>query len=393
MRIVCVNYEPVTLYRDIGWSCERLGHYYNPNSVAEEVIVLAYEDRDWQVSPTVAVSGFRSFGELQRKCGVFRPDIIRCYEAFRPFCDYALMLAVNLGIPSYLSLHDQRAQYYRRLAGFAAITAYTETLAEKASRQLGREVETQLNGVDSKVFGPKSPEFIDQRVALARYRIFTVGRDDPVKNVSTAVEATRILSRRLDSVAHVIAGPGTERIAFDGIHLGLGALTDEMVVNYLNWCSCFLQVQLVSDIGMAATEALMVGRPVVVSGDPGGNAKYLIDESRGILIPLEKAKDAQFTADVLQKCLDGPYDCERIRKWAVEVFDAGKLRRIEAERYLKLAASVRKRPTATYGEMLGRRLGLISMEVELAAWQLLFTLRSIVCAVTSRMRHLRRYPV
>lgn len=392
MRIACINYQPVSLYRDIGWSSERLGLYYNPNTVAEEVYVFAHQDRDWQVSPTVRVSGFRSFGELQRKCKAFRPDIIRCYEAFRPFCDYALILALTLGIPSYLSLHDQRVLYYPGLAAFTVITAYTETLAEKAARRLQRDVETQLNGVDSQVFVPRLPESIDQQVAHAGHRIFTVGRDDPVKNVSTAVEATRILSGRLDSVAHVIAGPGTERIAFDGIHLGLGALTDEMIVNYLNWCSCFLQVQLVSDIGMAATEALMVGRPVVVSGDPGGNAKYLIDKSRGILIPLEKAKDAQFTADALQKCLDGPYDCERIRKWAVEVFDAGKLRRIEAERYLKLAASGGKRPTATHGELLGRRLGLISMEVELAAWQLLFTLRSIMCAVTRGMRHLRRYP-
>jgi glycosyltransferase involved in cell wall biosynthesis len=336
MKIACVNYEPVTLYRNQGWSSERLGRYYNPNDVAEEVSVFAYRDQDWKVSPSVKVSGWRSFKELERKCKAFNPDIVRCYEAFRPYSDCALLLAMSLRVPSYLSLHDNRLHYYSSLSEFSAITAYTETLAKKATKELRRTVETQLNGIYSKVFSPKVPLSIDPRVASKKYRLFTISRKDPVKNVETSIKATEILSKEVDSVAHVIAGPGTEDIAYDGVHLGLGPLTEQMIAEYLNWCSCFLQVQLISEIGMAAAEALMVGRPIITTGDSHGIAQYVIDARKGVIIPIEKVKDAEFIAHAISECLNSKYDYENIRKWAIERYDAEGLKQKEAERYTRL---------------------------------------------------------
>ncbi len=336
IRIACVNYEPVSGYKDQGWSCERLGRYYNPGNVAEETCVFAWCDRDWEIAPTVKVIGFRSFRELSEKCKGFEPHVIRCYEAFSPYSEYALMLALESETPSYLSLHDMRVHHRRRLSGFDVITAYSETLAKKVSKTLNRKVEVQLNGVDSAVFESRFPSRIDPRVAEAQYRIFTIGRNDPVKNMDTVIKATQRLAAEMGSLAHVVAGPGTEKIIFDGVHLGLGPLTEDRIAEYMNWCSCFLQVQMVSDLGIAASEALMVGRPVVVTGDPSGNAQIHIDSSRGVLIPIQEAKNPQFITDALRLCLERHYDFMAIRQWAMELYDAEKLRREEAERYQRL---------------------------------------------------------
>jgi glycosyltransferase involved in cell wall biosynthesis len=219
------------------------------------------------------------------------------------------------------------------------ITAYTPTVARNAAQALNRSVDVQLNGIDSQLFCSKTPSFIDERVAHAEYRIFTVGRNDPVKNMDTAIKATRLLSERIGSVAHVVAGPGTEHIAFDGVHLGVGSLGEAMIVEYLNWCSCFLQVQLVSDLGIAACEALIVGRPVIVTGDLCGNAETPIDAQKGTLIPIEKAKDANYVAHELQRCLEASYDSSKIRNWAIKVYDAEHLSEKEAERYMRLISA------------------------------------------------------
>lgn len=369
---------------------KRLAHYYNPNDVADEVCVFAYKDQDWEMATNVRVSGFEYLGELERKCRAFHPDVIRCYEANRPYCDYALILALRLDVPSYLSLHDMSIRYYPRLADFTAVTAYTETLARRAARYLRREVETQLNGIDSNVFGPRTPTSIDKRVAHARYRVFTIGRDDPVKNINTAVRATGILSRKVDSLAHVVAGPGTEKIAFDGVHLGLGALPERMVLEYINWCTCFLQVQLVSDIGMAASEALMVGRPVILTGDQYGNARCLINESRGIIIPMEKVMDSEFLSEALYVCLNRRYNHDGIRKWAIETYDAKRLRRQEAERYLRLIATNEIRPQESYRKAISRRLLLTTVLAELAIWKARRKVNRILRVLPKHVPHRRR---
>jgi glycosyltransferase involved in cell wall biosynthesis len=314
-----------------------LGRYYNPKNIAKEVCVFAHRDNDWQMSPSVRVTGYQSFKELELKCKAFKPDILTCYEAVRPFCYYALRIASNLGIPSYLSLHDNRIQYNPILSNFTAITGCSETIARRAAKILHRDVETRLYAdIPPEIFRPLIPQSIDPRVASAKHRIFTIIRKDPVKNVGTVIKATEILSKRVGSVAHVIGGPSSEEIAYDGVHLGLGSLSQQMVVEYLNWCSCFLQVQFIPEISRAPAEALTIGRPVIITGNPDGIAHYVIDETRGILIPMEKVTDAQFIANAVFDCLNRQYDPVNIRKWALERYDAEELEQKEAERYTKL---------------------------------------------------------
>lgn len=329
----------MSAYHAQGWSRARLAAYYNPDSVAAEVHVFAYGDRDWRLSDAVIVEGYKTHSDLRRKCLTFRPDVVRCYEAFRPGSDDALALAGELRVPSYLSLHDMRVEYHENLAGYTVVTAYTDTLARRAARDLGRDVETQLNGIDETLFSPRCSPAIDERVANATHRIFTIGRRDPVKNIGTAVEATTILAGLVRDVVHVVGGPGTGDLAWDGVHLGLGSIPQAVVVDYLSWCTCFLQPQLVTDIGMAAAEALMVGRPVVATGSPGGNATSLIDDPRGVLIPLREATDPHAVADALRIVAAKEYDYDAIRMWAKSVYSAERLRALEGDRYRRIVGN------------------------------------------------------
>jgi len=331
----------VSWYRDQqGASLEYLDKYYNPAQVAEKVKVFAFKDADWRISPQVRVCAFRSFAELHRHVREFKPDVIRCYEAARPFSDYALRLALELRVPSYLSLHDARVRRPANLALFTAITAYTQQIARAAEAQLGRPVETNLNGIDPQLFLPKETWQVDPQVAGARHRIVTVTREDPVKNTAVQMAATRLLSETLDSVAHVLVGPGTEDIESDGIHLGVGVLSQSRLAEYLNWCNVFLQVQLITDLSMAPTEALMIGRPIIVSADPSGNTHHLIDETLGVLTPVAEAGNPARIAEALRTCLQKTYDAEHIRRWAIETYAQDRLFRQQAQRYRDLVAGV-----------------------------------------------------
>jgi glycosyltransferase involved in cell wall biosynthesis len=356
MKIAVINYEAITLYKTQGWSTARLEHYYNPNNVAEEVRIFAQGDQDWEISPKVKVTGYHSFTELQQKCRAFKPDVIRCFEATRPNSDYALLLAIKLHVPSFLSVHDNRVQYSPHIADFSIITGCSETIAGRAEKLLHREVETQLYpDIDPAIFSPKKPASIAPEVASAKFKIFTISRKDPVKNTETLIKATCLLSEKIGSVAHVVAGPGSEAFAYDGVHLGVGPLSQEKVADYLNWCDCFLQVQYIPEISHAPAEAMMVGRPVIITGDPEGIAYHVIDESRGILIPMEKVPDAEYIASALLECSKRKFDYGEIRKWALERYSSEKQERSEAERYVKLFSMKEK---VRYSRTLKLRLQL-----------------------------------
>jgi glycosyltransferase involved in cell wall biosynthesis len=244
---------------------------------------------------------------------------------------------MKLQLPSYISLHDNRVQYNSHISDFTAVTGCSETIAERAKKLLHREVEAQLYAdIDSNVFSPKAPVSIAPQVASAKFKVFTVTRKDPVKNTETVIKATELLSKKIGSVAHVIAGSGSEEIAFDGVHLGLGPLSQQMIAEYINWCDCFLQVQYIPEISHAPAEALVIGKPVIITGNPDGIAQKVIDERRGILIPMEKVPDAEYIANALFECSKRKYDYAGIRKWAIERYGAEQQEKKEAERYTRL---------------------------------------------------------
>ena len=343
MKLCCINYQPVSLYYEQGWSKERLAKYYNPDWIAEPCFIFAYNDHDWDISRTVRVIGWKTPEELLEKVESFAPDIIRCYEANQPFATFTLRIAKKLGVPSYLSLHDSRKVqiYDPELADYSVITAYNQALADRASEFFDREIEVQRNGVPANVFKIKTAYIPDWRLSSANFRIFTIGRDDPVKNIPAMTKAVQLLADTWSDyrIAHVLAGPGLENIKNIDRNLtqiGVGKTAQNVIVGFLNWANVFLQVQQVPDIGVAHMEAWMCGCPVMLAGDNNSESTKIVTPKLGTVIPMDKMEDELFIADELGTLLSRKFDREKIRAWAVDNFGVIKQQAQEAKRYRKL---------------------------------------------------------
>ena len=115
---------------------------------------------------------------------------------------------------------------------------------------------------------------------------------------------------------------------------------------------------------MAATEALMVGRPIVVAGDPEGNARDVVNDEQGVLVPLENARDPERILSALETCLHRTYDSQEIRAFAVDRYGEDQLREREAQRYRWLASG-----SATRKAAIRQSLARIMLQTKLP-WRL-----------------------
>lgn len=351
MRIACINHQPVSLYKNQGWSDERLAQYYNPCNVAKRCLVLAFkEEKPWSPSSSVDVESFRTAEDVHNKLKKFRPDVIRCYDVNEPFSDIVLDTANGLGIPSYLSLHNSWKLVPIKLFGYTVITAYTETFAKAVWLHLGREVEIQRNGVDSRFFDSKNCSMreihhfaIHTTIQFGHpdWIVFSVGRNDPVKNIDRIVLAVEAFRKKTSvDVAFVVAGPGLERG-----HFGhpwayeIGMTSQKNIRNMLFMSDCFFQVQLVPEISMACIEALMMRVPVINAAncETSGILKWPIGLTTSVVDDHESMAD---TMEFLWHNRKAATEAGKLRRrTAMDLFDSAIVRRQEADRYIKLCAN------------------------------------------------------
>lgn len=346
-----MNYQPVSFYRDQGWSVERLADYYNPAGVAEKVTVFAYQEPEpFDLSASTRVVGYHSQDDLTRFVVDFGPDVIRCYEANYPFCIMALQLAKKINVPSYLSLHDSRKQHVKQLSAYTVITAYTETVRNIAKSRLGRDIELQLNGIDSAFFDPALVTDDDIQftgfnagIGDAECVIYTIGRNDPLLNIPVQVEAVNQFRERTGVHAvFVISGPGFEKADFKneghGFVIPVGKTTQKDIRTFHMISDFFMQVRIVPEIPMAATEALMMGSPVIHA--------YGIETKKKIQWPIgltvNKVDDPEVIADYIEFMWVNLAEARAARKErrdsVVAEYDSNMLRKREADRYKRLYA-------------------------------------------------------
>jgi len=335
-RIFCINYQSVSLYEEQGWSKERLSAYYNPEEVGD-VLIAAHGEKGNEFSEKTKAVGFNTRQELDKIVRDFQPDVIRCYECNQPFASIALEIAKTLRIPSYLSLHDSRKQISPSLSGYTVVTAYTDTLAKQAQSILGRYVEVQRNGVDSTFFDPtKAAVTID----FLKYDlvITSSGRMDPVKNIIPMINAVSNFRHQVGiDVCFVLIGIGVDELGYQKDWIYPFGKTAQKVIRYLLYCSdIFFQVQLVPEISMAGTEALMMGIPLI-------NGENM--ESASLLkYPIGLVVDQPQDVDILCSYLEFAWanlkelksESYVRRQFAIDMFDAEKMRRQEALRYINL---------------------------------------------------------
>jgi len=341
-RILCVNYQPVSLYEEQGWSKERLAAYYNPENVGE-VLIAAFEEIGNQFAENVKAVGFETHREFDQIVADFHPDVIRCYECNQPFAEIALSAARTIGVPSYLSLHDSRKLLDPILSGYTVVTAYTETLAKQAQGVLGRNVEVHRNGVDSTFFDPSKATPVNW--ILNRYFVVvTSGRNDPVKNIDRMTEAlSKFNEKTAVDALMIIIGPGFDQYFSGNTFKYLGKTGQVEIRDILSCADLFFQVQLVPEISMAGTEALMMGVPLI----NGAN-----EESERLLkYPIGLTVDQPQDVDVLCSYLEFAWanlkelkTASHVRRqFVIDTFDASKMRKQEALRYINLFKESRDR--------------------------------------------------
>jgi len=335
--ILCVNHQPVSLYHEQGWSLDRLDAYYNPELVADECLVLGFQETNpLKFSEHTQTLGFNSYDELKNVADQLRPDVIRCYECNQPFALFALDIAKQLGIPSYLSLHDSRKSLDIRLSEYTVITAYTDTLAAQASGILGRPVETQRNGVDSDFFDPQKAASVDW-ILDHHFVVVTSGRNDAVKNVNYMVDAFLLFKEKnpIDTLM-VVIGPGFENYYSTKAVEYIGKADQSTIRDILSCAHLFFQVQLVHEISMAGTEALMMGVPLI-NGE-NEESKRLLQWPIGMTV--SDPQDVNIMSDYLEYAYYNLKELKEIsgirRQYVIDLFDAEKMRKQEAERYRRL---------------------------------------------------------
>jgi glycosyltransferase involved in cell wall biosynthesis len=139
--------------------------------------------------------------------------------------------------------------------------------------------------------------------------IGTAGRLEPIKGISTLLEATALMAPHFPDLRLEIAGSGSERGALEALAAKRGIAER---VSFLGWVAdpidlhrrwnAFAIPSTQEGFGLAALEAMSAGVPVVASA-VGGLVELVEDGRSGFLVP---PGDARSLSDRISRLLDDP---------------------------------------------------------------------------------------
>lgn len=193
-------------------------------------------------------------------------------------------------------------------------------------------------GIDVDNFHADRPTGVTGKV------IGTASRLEPVKGITTLIEAIGIVARKRPSIRLEIAGKGSLRSALEQDAARIGVTSN---VSFLGWREdvpalmrswhIFVLPSLDEGFGLAALEAMASGLPVIAS-DEGGLRELILDSQTGFLVPVGSP---EAIANKIELLLD---DADLRTKM-------GMLGRERARETFSLAAMVKK-SSALYTKLL-----------------------------------------
>ncbi len=149
------------------------------------------------------------------------------------------------------------------------------------------------------------------------YKILDVAGLTPIKNISTLIRAVGIMVHDMDkrNVELIVAGEGPERGNLERLIFDLHLARNVHLIGYrddigdlLCQCAVFAHPSVAEGFGIAVTEAMMTGLPVVAA-DAGALPELIIDGESGLLVnPL----DAEKWAEVISKLMKDPVLAKQI---------------------------------------------------------------------------------
>ncbi len=191
-------------------------------------------------------------------------------------------------------------------------------------------LEVAYNGIDP---GAPPAEADRERVRHAlgiapdRLVVGTVARLDPVKDLSTLIEAFAVVRRELPAALLLIVGDGPERRHLEDLSRARNLSESVLFTGHrsdarelLPALDLYVNSSLTEGVSLTIVEAMASSLPVVATR-VGGNPEVVLENRSGTLVP---ARDAGALAEAL-RALAG--DAERRRAWGA----AG--RRVVEERF------------------------------------------------------------
>lgn len=184
------------------------------------------------------------------------------------------------------------------------VVCVSDALAEYMVHKVGitsTKVKCIINGIDENKF------------VLARHpqqehasRIGIIARLAPVKDITTLIQAVKLLLDKGIEVSLTIAGDGPERVNLEHLSasLGIAGAVNFLgfrrdVANVLAEIDLFVLCSLSEGTSLTLLEAMAAGKPVVVT-NVGGNSAIVNDGVNGLLVP---PGDPVALADALQKLM------------------------------------------------------------------------------------------
>lgn len=240
----------------------------------------------------------RRVSERIREIGV---DVLHLHEPLIPSVSL-LALMKSSRMPSVATFHaaaDRSVGYALArplLARYLEKISVKIVVSEAARAFIGRyfPAEYQLipNGVDVARFAGAEP---DAQVASLRPCVLFLGRPEPRKGFDAAVEAVRLVRKRLD--LRLVTVGAAPRIKENWI-VSLGVIDDDRVPRVFSAADVFCAPSAGAEsFGIVLLEAMAAGTPVVASDIPGYR------EAAGDAALLVTPTDAHALAEGLRKVL------------------------------------------------------------------------------------------
>ncbi|HMG15762.1 MAG TPA: glycosyltransferase [Saprospiraceae bacterium] len=262
-----------------------------------------------------------------------RPDVMHVHSYFASMV--ALAIKKKYGVPYVITEHHSGfvdksipEWHYKIipevLDGADAIIALNIKLKEELERYTNKEIIIIPNLVDTTVFNYKKESIHTEfRLVSIGFLIKRKGHDLSIKALNNLIKSKRISV----NTELIIIGEGKERSQLEQLILDLnlannvsllGKIDHDLLPDYLSNASIFISASYAETQGVAITQALCTGLPVI-STSVGGLTE-IINVGNGILIPTDNIDEL---ANAIESLINNysKYNKKKISEEAMKIYD------------------------------------------------------------------------
>lgn len=247
-------------------------------------------------------------------------SIIRSFNADHA-AEAGILIKEELNLPLVVSVHNMlRVTFAINQAD--SIVCISNCLREKCVDEYGADpnkISLIPDGIDMDLFSPKSESDINKKIDSfydRKYKVLSVGRINPQKNLEKLLEAVKFIKDELRDVCHIHLGVGDKQnmdkilqfknsLGLEKNSYFLGGKQKELLPFYYSWSDINLFPSVDEGLGRVSIESLACGTPVVTTNCAPTN-EVVKDGYNGL------------TAN--------PYDSKEIASKAIEILTNDKLK-------------------------------------------------------------------